>query len=448
MMLVAGTAAVTVLCAPASLANGVASLKLATGNTTREALSQPLNILPDHQREAFFRGRALFRQNWVIAPANDTQADGLGPLHNRISCVACHATNGKGNAPGFASGRNGSLLVRLSMPGKTKSGGPRPHPAYGDQLNEDSIPGVKPEGRVELAWTTHTVTLSGGEQIELRAPALHFRELAYGSLHGAETSARIGSPVFGLGLLEAVPDDALRLLAASTHGVSARLNSVLDESSGKIATGRFGLKSNRASIKDQVAAAMAGDLGITSTVQSRDNCTRMQQACLAAVNGGRPELSDAQLQDLELYLSFLAPPAPHDQDRQEVRTGARLFKSAQCIACHRENLPLGKHALLGDLRGNSINPYTDLLLHDMGKELADGRSDYLANGREWRTAPLWGIGLMKKMNEQIGFLHDGRARTVQEAILWHGGEAASSRQTYMQFSSEERRALLAFIDSL
>lgn len=423
---------------------------LATTNVTREALNQPLDILPEHQREAFFRGRALFRQNWVIAPARDTEAAGLGPLHNRISCIACHTANGKGNAPGFSSARNGSLLLRLSVPGTTLQGAPLPHPVYGDQLNEDSIPGVDAEGRVELQWHTRTVTLAGGEQVELRAPQLHFRELAYGPLDEVQTSARMGSPVFGLGLLEAVPDDALLDLAAHPEkpGAGGRINRVFDDASGRHAIGRFGLKSNRASLRDQIAAAMIGDLGITSSVQPHENCTPVQQSCRTATHGGEPELSDAQLQDLQIYLSYLAPPAPRNQHLPEIRRGAALFKVANCIACHRAELPLGRHALLGDLHGRRIQPYTDLLLHDMGNDLSDGRGEFDANGREWRTAPLWGIGLMKALNEQIGFMHDGRARTVQEAILWHGGQAQASADQYMQFNPEDRQALLAFIDSL
>jgi len=422
----------------------------ATANVTREAFSQALPQLPEQLRDSFARGRSLFRQNWVIAPARDTEVDGLGPLYNRISCIACHAANGKGHAPDGPRERAGSLLVRLSVAGKDAHGGPKPHPVYGDQFNEASIPGVPAEGRVSVSWRSHQVTLAGGEKVSLRAPRLRFHELGYGALGKVMTSARVGPPVFGLGLLEAVPEQALLTLAqqAPATGVRGQTNRVYDAGSGQTMTGRFGLKSNRSTLRDQIAAAMAGDLGITSTLMPHDGCMPSQTACRQAPHGGIPELSDQQLDDLTVYLSYLAPPAPRDSDRTEVQRGAQLFKSSGCVACHRPQLPLARHPLLGDLSGIDIAPYTDLLLHDMGPGLADGRPDYLANGRQWRTAPLWGAGLLRKMNERAGYLHDGRARNVQEAILWHGGEAQAAQRRYVQLTADERKALLVFIDSL
>jgi len=428
----------------------LASGPYATTNVTREAFSQPLPQLPESLRDSFARGRSLFRQNWVIAPARDSEVDGLGPLYNRISCIACHAANGKGHAPDDPRERAGSLLVRLSVAGKDAHGGPQPHPVYGDQFNEASIPGVPAEGRVSVSWRSHQVTLAGGEKVSLRQPRLRFHELGYGPLGKVMTSARVGPPVFGLGLLEAVPEQTLLTLAqqAPAGAVRGRINRVYDVQSGQTVSGRFGLKANRSTLRDQIAAAMAGDLGITSTLMPHDGCMPAQTACLQAPHGGIPELSDQQLDDLTIYLSFLAPPAARDTDRTDVKRGAQLFKAAGCVACHRPQLPLAQHPLLGDLSGTEIAPYTDLLLHDMGPGLADGRPDYLANGRQWRTAPLWGAGLLRKMNERAGYLHDGRARNVQEAILWHGGEAQAARRRYMQLTAEERKALLAFIDAL
>ncbi|MFC3377660.1 di-heme oxidoredictase family protein [Rugamonas sp. CCM 8940] len=193
---------------------------LVTGNTTREAFAQPLAQLPPALRESFQRGRSLFRQNWVIAPAADAQVDGLGPFYNRISCIACHSANGKGHAPDGPNERAGALLVRLSVPGVDDHGGPKPHPVYGDQFREASIPGVPAPGRVSIAWPARlarTVTLAGGAKVRLRAPQIRFHELAYGPLQRPLTSARVGPVVFGLGLLAAVPDaPCVRIVVASS----------------------------------------------------------------------------------------------------------------------------------------------------------------------------------------------------------------------------------------
>ncbi|WP_009522647.1 di-heme oxidoredictase family protein [Imbroritus primus] len=425
----------------------------ATEDRSREAFGQPLPGLPDALRDAFFRGRTLFRQNWVIAPSRDTEVDGLGPLHNRISCIACHNGNGKGHAPNGPGERARALLLRLSVDGQDKHGGPRPHPVYGDQLNEDSIPGVPPEGRVRVSWQEKIVKLADGEPVSLRRPSIAIDEPGYGPLGPAQVSARIGPGVFGLGLLESVEIQTLKDLAAESRstGMQGRLNIVYDAASNRQIPGRYGLKSNRSTLRDQIAAAMHGDLGITTTLMPAQNCTPVQSACRSQPHGGMPELTDTQLDDLEVYLAWLAPPAPRPAASAAVKAavlrGQAAFGAMGCAACHRPELPLGKHHLLGDLSGQRIAAYTDLLLHDMGEDLADHRPDFLASGREWRTPPLWGISLLHMMNDRVGYLHDGRARTVQEAILWHGGAAAVARDRYATAPREERQALLEFVES-
>lgn len=425
----------------------------ATEDRSREAFGQPLPGLPEALRESFFRGRTLFRQNWVIAPSRDTEVDGLGPLHNRISCIACHNGNGKGHAPNGPGERARALLLRLSVDGQDRHGGPRPHPVYGDQFNEDSIPGVPPEGRVRVSWQEEIVTLVDGEPVSLRRPSIDIDELGYGPLGPVQVSARIGPGVFGLGLLESVDIQALKALAAQARndGVRGRLNVVYDVASNRRMPGRYGLKSNRSTLRDQIAAAMHGDLGITTTLMPEQNCMPAQRACQKQPQGGSPELTDAQLDDLEVYLAWLAPPAPRPASNPAAKAtmlrGQAAFSTMGCAACHRPELPLGKHHLLGDLSGQRIAAYTDLLLHDMGQDLADHRPDYLATGREWRTPPLWGMSLLHMMNDRAGYLHDGRARTVQEAILWHGGTARAARDRYANAPREERQALLEFVES-
>ena len=422
----------------------------AASTTDREALSQPMSGLTAEEMTRFQQGRSLFRQSWVVAPAGDGEVNGLGPLYNRLACISCHAKNGRGGAPEGPQQRMQSMLVRLSVAGQDEHGGPKPHPAYGDQLNEEGIPGVPGEGRAQIHWRTSRVKLAAGESVELRRPRIEFAELAYGPLGKVLISPRVSPHVGGLGLLETVPADALQQLARQTKpdGVQGAVNQVWDRSLGQTVVGRFGLKANAPTLRQQIAGAFLGDMGITSDLFPTENCTAVQVACQQAVSGGHPELKTAQLDAVEFYLAHLAPPARRDAEQPLVRQGEALFAKSGCAACHLPVLTGGEHPKYPRLSGQTVAAYTDLLVHDMGPDLADGRPDYLANGQQWRTPPLWGLGLLAGINEQTRFLHDGRARTAQEAILWHGGEASSARKRYVQLSKESRQALLAFLQSL
>jgi CxxC motif-containing protein (DUF1111 family) len=418
--------ALTVFCADAS--------------ADREAFSRPLPGLDDEaQLERFFKGRGLFRQAWVIAPSRDETVDGLGPLYNRITCIACHPKNGRGQAPADEEAPMRTMLVRLSLPGQDAHGGPRPHPAYGDQLNELGIPGVRGEGRARIRWEERSVELAGGEIVSLRQPHLSFSELGYGPLGDVLTSARVGTPVFGLGLLEAVSADELQRMAseAKADGVRGRVNQVWSVERQRLEAGRFGLKANQPDLMQQIASALHGDLGLTSPLYPQENCAPQQRDCQKALSGGQPEVDGMQLMELHFYLSQLAPPARRDRDK--VGRGEALFVSAGCGACHRPQLRAGAQV---------VEPYTDLLLHDMGDGLADGREDFLATGKEWRTAPLWGVGLIERINPGAGYLHDGRARTLVEAVVWHGGEAQVTRDRFVAMPQSDRQALLMFLQSL
>ncbi len=421
---------------------------------SREAYSRPLPGLDDGERARFEHGRSLFRQAWVVAPASDERVDGLGPLYNRLTCIACHPKNGHGQAPAHTGARMQSMLIRLSVPGRDAHGGPRPHPVYGDQLNEEGIPGVPGEGRAVLHWETHEVALADGERVELRQPRVEFRELAYGALDGGpggvRVSARVGPPVFGLGLLEAVAPQTLAALARETKpdGVRGRVNQVWHVERKRMEPGRFGLKANMPDLRQQIAGALLGDLGLTSPLFPEENCSPAQTACRAAPRGGRPEIDGGQLDALEFYFAHLAVPARRNADDPVVRRGEAHFAALGCASCHRPALRTGPHPRFTRLSGREIAPYTDLLVHDMGAGLADHRPDYLAGGREWRTPPLWGIGLVARINEHSEFLHDGRARNLTEAILWHGGEAQAARDRFAALDREARAALLAFLNSL
>jgi len=438
----------------AGLSIGLLTSLLASADTThtathREAFAQPFAGLDEGQLERFFRGRSLFRQAWVVAPSRDEAVDGLGPLYNRVSCIACHPKNGRGQAPAQGQPMR-SMLLRLSLPGHDAQGGPKPHPVYGDQLNELGVPGVPGEGRAHVYWQEHAVQLGDGETVMLRKPKVELRELAYGPMDAVLTSARVGPPVFGLGLLEAIDESTLRAMAseAKPDGVTGHVNAVWSVERQRAEAGRFGLKANQPDLRQQIAHAMLGDLGITSTLAPEQNCTPAQQTCAHAAQGGDPELDALQLGDLHFYLAHLAAPARRQQTEPAVMQGEKLFSAIGCTACHRPALVTGKHPLYPALTQQHIAPYTDLLLHDMGPGLADGREDYLANGRQWRTAALWGLGLSERITPSSGYLHDGRARTLEEAIVWHGGEAETARQRYVALGAQARQAIRAFRQSL
>lgn len=418
---------------------------------TPEAFAQPMAGLTDTERAHFFRGRALVRQSWVAAPSKDDQVDGLGPLYNRLACISCHPRNGRGRPPEAAGERMLSMLVRLSVPGQDGHGGPRPHPAYGGQLNEEGVPGVPGEGRAELRWHELDAIVTGdGERLPLRRPEIVFSDLAYGPIDGALTSPRVGQQMVGLGLLDAVPESALRRLAneAKPDGVRGRVNRVWNPETGRLEAGRFGYKSNMPTLRVQAAGAFLGDMGITSPAFPTENCTAAQTACRQAPSGGKPELTRQQLEDVEFYLAHLALPERRNASDAKVLRGEARFVEIGCGACHRPELKTAAQTRFPRLAGQLIRPYTDLLIHDMGEGLADHRPDNRAGGREWRTAPLWGLGRSLAVSETVRYLHDGRARSLAEAIIWHGGEAKPARERYVRLPKEEREALEAFLDSL
>ncbi|MCG5240513.1 di-heme oxidoredictase family protein [Azospirillum doebereinerae] len=420
----------------------------------RDAFSRPLPALDPARRAAFQTGRSLFQQVWTVGPSEvRSDLDGLGPLFNRQSCIACHAKSGRGEPPEGEGDSMRSTLVRLSVPGGKPGSAPEPHPVYGDQFNPDGIPGVPGEGRATLVWSDRIERLDDGTVVNLRTPSLLLRDLAYGPLGaGVMTSVRMAPPVIGLGLLEAVPEADLLARAdpddRDGDEVRGRPNWVWDTARGAFGLGRFGLKANQPSLCQQNAGAFDGDLGLTSSLFPGHGCTASQAACQAAAGEGGPELSDAQLDAVTLYTQALAVPARRNADDPLVRVGEGLFAAIGCAACHTPTLRTGPFPALPELASREIHPYTDLLLHDLGEGLADGRPDFQATGRQWRTPPLWGLGLTAAVADRAAYLHDGRARSPLEAILWHGGEAEAAGAAVRRMPSLNRKALLAFLDSL
>ncbi|HVY79716.1 MAG TPA: di-heme oxidoredictase family protein [Steroidobacteraceae bacterium] len=431
---------------------GDTTIAIANENAFARAI---LTMSPADLRRFTF-GNRLFNTNWVAAPASVEVFDGLGPVFNRVSCSACHTRDGRGRPPETEGAPLESMLVRLSLPGSGEHGEPIPVPHYGDQLNEKAIPGVPAEGRVVVRFSEHSGTYPDGSSYSLLVPRYEFADLAYGPLPPeTRVSARVAPPVFGLGLLEAVPDAEVLSREdpndADHDGISGRANRVWNVLEGRVTLGRFGWKANQPSLRQQNAAAANGDIGITTRLFPHENIADGQVAAAAAPSGsrqGEPEMSDEFFATLTFYQQTLAVPAARNVEDPTVRAGADLFGRIGCTACHVPTLTTGDYTDVPELAHQTIHPYSDLLLHDMGKGLADGRPDFGASGEEWRTPPLWGIGLTRIVNRHTRFLHDGRARSLEEAVLWHDGEAHAARERFMRLSRAERAALLTFLENL
>jgi CxxC motif-containing protein (DUF1111 family) len=415
------------------------------------AYSLPGPGLDAAQLALFANGRQEFQQRWVVL-ASIGGKWGRGPTSNAESCVDCHAGNGRGHAPDSARETLSSMVVRLSIPGESENGGPLPHPHYGDQLqNQGELGRVFPEGDAVVAWSEREERLADGSSVTVRTPKLAFSNLAFGPLgEDIMTSVRIAPAVFGAGLLDAIAEDAVLDIARRQRelGFNGRPNYVRDASKQTPALGRFGWKANQPSLRQQVASAFLNDMGVTTSVFKRENCPEIQVACRKRPTGMVPEQPDRAFNELLFYTRALGVPARRHVEDPVTAQGQQLFAQAQCAVCHVPEIKTGEYPDLRQLGNQVIRPYTDLLLHDMGEGLADGRPDFLAGPRDWRTPPLWGIGLSEKVNGNASLLHDGRARNLTEAILWHGGEAAASRDAFVRMPKPEREALLTFLDSL
>jgi CxxC motif-containing protein (DUF1111 family) len=418
---------------------------------TDERFGAPRNGLARDELSRFERGKALFDSRVKPEPAAGSALSGLGPVYNLEGCGGCHIRDGRGRPPLLQGEPLRQMVLRLSVRNST-DGTLTPHPAYGDQLNNQAVKGVPAEGEAFVESRAVKGRYGDGTPFELAAPHYGFLGMAFGRLDDRVlVSARVPPPVAGAGLLEAVPETAILALAdaddADGDGISGRPNRVPDLATGQERLGRFGWKANQPSVKQQIANAARTDMGITSARYPREDCPPVQRACREAGSQGRPELDEATLDALEAYLRQLDPAPRRGAEREEVRTGEDVFADFGCTRCHVPALPIEAGSLQG-LAPATIAAYTDLLLHDMGEGLADGRPDGLAGGTEWRTAPLWGIGRTESINGHTRFLHDGRARGVGEAILWHGGEAAPAKERFRTAPADQRAALIAFLNSL
>jgi CxxC motif-containing protein (DUF1111 family) len=401
---------------------------------TADAFSHPAANLTDAEKLQADDGRSPFNFHWPIPV--------LGPLFNSDACVGCHGGNGRGLSQIGNGALQSQALIRISLidglPGAMPEvpGGDVPVPGLGLQLQDHATVGL-PEVVVAQSWLEHAEIYGDGEVVMLREPRLDVHR-PDGSMLGPDVrmSYRQAPGVFGLGLLEAVPDEAILALAdpddADGDGISGRANRVWDPDRQTTVIGRFGHKASAATLRQQTAAAFATDIGLSNKLVPEPD--------------GRRELSDDQFEATVFFLSTLAVPAAL-QRNAAASQGRDLFDRFGCAACHAPTLLTGDHPIAA-LAHQVIHPYTDLLLHDVGDRLTDARRDFLAEGVEWRTPPLWGIGLVQVVQQDATFLHDGRARTLAEAVLWHGGEAHPAREAFRLAPRQQRDALIGFLETL
>lgn len=456
--------------------------RLSSAEAFSEASANLLNFGAD-QLQQFELGDAVFTRAWVEAPTpvNDGRQhrDGVGPLFNTGSCQDCHIKDSRGHAPNtdgvFENAP--SMLIRVSIPYSD----PRataaqknafdngeapviPHPIYGGQYQDRSVSDFHSgngEGSIKVTWQNNEFSYADGAVVALRKPIFELVDLEFGELantsngEGFEISPRISPQMIGLGLLEAIKaEDILAqqdVNDSNSDGISGKAN----YNNGDL--GRFGWKAGNPTLRKQGLGAFAGDIGVTSADANNTDCTSEQGLCQNLENNGSDtgsnnggfELRPQDADTLIFYTQHLAVPSRPNADDKNILAGKKLFHEVGCQTCHTPSFETGDHASAA-LSGQKIWPYTDLLLHDLGEGLADNRPEFKANGQEWRTAPLWGIGLTAQIvgDANAQFLHDGRARTIEEAILWHGGEAKNSKENFTNLNKENRQLLLNFVGDL
>ncbi len=434
----------------------------------RDAFSHPSANMPFERQLDFRVGDGIFKKIWVSSPSSTTSSDGLGPLFNARSCQRCHLKDGRGRPP-VAGEKSGLMLLKLSIPPQTEEDrlallqhriSTIPEPTYGSQLQNFSVQGVHSEGELLIQYEEVPVRLADGEIINLRNPVYQITDLHYGELHpDAMISPRVPPPVIGMGLLEAILDaDILRHADPDDldgDGISGRARQVWSDEHKKVMLGRFGWKAGQPTLEQQAADAFLNDIGVSTSLYPipHGDCTAAQKDCVAGPHGDTPasngiEAVTKMFDRLVFYTRNLGVPARRKVDDPTVLKGKRLFYEAQCAACHVPKFVTRRDSIGEEQSFQLIWPYTDLLLHDMGEGLTDKRPEGNATGQEWRTPPLWGIGLTEMVSGHTQFLHDGRARNLLEAILWHGGEAEASKQRVTRMAREDRDALLAFLRSL
>lgn len=398
----------------------------------------PFATLSAAQREAYELGHAIFNTQWVVAGTpKAARRDGLGPLFNGASCDGCHNEGARAQAASGAELAPIGLVVQLGSPNAQQRD--TGDPVYGHVLNTSAIDGFAPEARVRMRYVERAGRHADGEAWTLRVPHIEIDALAHGALaRDTLIKPRLASALFGAGLLQAVPDATIVAIASQQAGVAGRI--AWRDVKGVRRIGRFGWQADAVSIEDQTARALSREMGLGSTPIPHDDCTAAQRECREAAEGGTPEVSDDFLAALVSFQQWLAVPRASSSQPKD---GAALFAAAGCADCHRPQLPVENVAGI-----DVIAPYTDLLLHDLGEGLADRTLNGRPVTSRWRTAPLWGLHHMQRSGRDLALLHDGRARSVEEAVLWHDGEAAAARRRFERLDASQREQLSSWVEGL
>lgn len=427
--------------------------KYLSSNKNKNLLLKQIDNLNDEQRDSFILGRSFFTIPWVEAPSATTARDGLGPLFDANSCVSCHPGNGKGELFSNNNIASRSLIAKASIKSndsiehKTilEKNGFVSEPVYGNQISINGVHGVAFEGRVNIEFEEIKVKFPDGEEDILLKPKYSLKDLNYGNLDSnAIISYRIAPSLNGMGLISQISDEEILKNAdendLNNDGISGKANFVYSKISKKYELGRYTSKASVSRLKEQIANAANNDMGLTTTINPNDNCTKTQINCNEAPKPrDKIDLPSDRLDAIDFYIKNIKTYSA--KENLEFKKGLELFEAVDCAKCHISSFKLEK--------GFEIRPYSDFLLHDMGEGLSDGFSEFSASESEFRTIPLWGLALHEKINsKKPRLLHDGRARNFQEAILWHGGEALKSKEKYMNLTKEKRAELINFLEGL
>ena len=418
--------------------------------------------LEEHMRINFLVGNALFERMWEDSSISKNIAkDGLGPFFSARSCESCHINDGRGHIPITNKEDKISVVIQISQNIAQSNDYIKniEDDIYGGQISEFAVKDVLKEADIIIDYKYSLAMYEDGRVVELRRPIIKIDNLNYGQFNESTTfSARIAQPMIGLGLIEHISDQSLLMNEdiddTNNDGVSGKANKVWDIQREKLAIGRFGWKSAQPSVYQQTADAFYNDMGLSNKLYDNPfNCTSKQEECTEAISGNSEEYDDLEVSNDQLdlvtfYSSQLGVPVRRNITAENVKKGKEIFFALNCNSCHVESFTTGDSGSHANLNNQIIYPYSDFLLHDMGESLSDGVSEFLAQESEWRTPPLWGIGLTNIVSEEYGYLHDGRARTIEEAILWHGGEANEIIQNYKKLKKNEVNQLLSFINSL
>lgn len=439
----------------AILAEGLFALNIQTTPAGTTGFKKSYSGLNNDEIDIMMLGKSFFRIPWVEPPSATTARDGLGPLFNANTCTSCHPNNALGSVYNDEGGISRSMVVRLSIPTDNsqehqailKKSGFIPEPTYGAQLAMNGLQSVPYEGKLKITYGSKEVVYPDGHKVQLRVPTYELTHLQYGKLHDeVAISVRKAPALVGLGLLEQL-DDATILQNedvedANNDGISGKANMVYSIEYDDYRVGRYTYKGSAPTVKHQSAAAFHNDMSLTTTLFPMDNCTKVQEACLKAPKArDKIDVPNIRLDAINFYLTHLKVPVSSKKVTQKVQEGKKLFSQIGCAKCHIPELKTKE--------GVSVKAYTDLLLHDMGEGLSDGRVEFEASKTEWKTPALWGINsYAKAIKKAPDYLHDGRARSLEEAILWHGGEAENIKEKFMHLNKQQREQIIQFLGTL